>query len=164
MEAVFAESIQRPRFLAQLLGLFAGLALLVAAVGTYGVISSLVAERGATVLAVTNVMGSQVTRDAHGVLFTRSGLEVSVAATKTFVAQVAVMYLLALRMAELRGALSPGRIAELVAEIKRIPHCIDEFLSTTTEVIEPIAERHHGADFFLYLGATSASRCASRAP
>ena len=109
-------------------------------------------ERGATVLAVTNVMGSQVTRDAHGVLFTRSGLEVSVAATKTFVAQVAVMYLLALRMAELRGALSQGRITELVAEIKRIPHCIDEFLSTSTEVIEPIAERHHGADFFLYLG------------
>ena len=45
MEAVFAESIQRPRFLAQLLGTFAGLALLLAAVGTYGVISSLVAER-----------------------------------------------------------------------------------------------------------------------
>src|SRR3954469_19230854 len=59
-------------------------------------------ERGAHVLAITNVMGSQATRDADGVLFTRSGLEVSVAATKTFVAQVAVMYLFALRMADLR--------------------------------------------------------------
>src|SRR5690242_10151339 len=58
---------------------------------------------GAKVLAITNVMGSQATRDADGVLFTRAGLEVSVAATKTFVAQVAAMYLLALRLAELRG-------------------------------------------------------------
>ncbi len=59
-------------------------------------------ERGATVLAITNVMGSQVTRDADGVLFTRAGLEISVAATKTFLCQVAVVYLLALRLAELR--------------------------------------------------------------
>src|SRR3954465_14761374 len=59
---------------------------------------SLAQQRGAKVLAVTNIMGSQATRDADGVLFTRSGLEVSVAATKTFVAQVAVMYLFALRM------------------------------------------------------------------
>jgi putative ABC transport system permease protein len=49
MEAVFADSIQRPRFLAQLLGLFAGLALLLAAVGTYGVVSSVVAERRAEI-------------------------------------------------------------------------------------------------------------------
>ena len=62
-------------------------------------------ERGASVLAVTNIVGSQATRDADAVLFIRAGLEVSVAATKTFVAQVAAMYLLALRMAELRGTL-----------------------------------------------------------
>ena len=62
-------------------------------------------ERGATVLAVTNIMGSQATRDADAVVYTRAGLEISVAATKTFVAQVAVMYLLALRLAELRGTL-----------------------------------------------------------
>ena len=62
-------------------------------------------ERGATVLAVTNIMGSQATRDADGVVYTRAGLEIGVAATKTFVAQVAVMYLLALRLAELAGTL-----------------------------------------------------------
>ena len=50
---------------------------------------------GARVLAVTNVMGSQATRDSDGVLFTRAGLEIGVAATKTFLAQVAVLYLLA---------------------------------------------------------------------
>ena len=68
-------------------------------------------ERGATVLALTNVMGSQATRDADGVLFTRSGLEIGVAATKTFVAQVAAMYLLGLRLAELRGTLDAGAAA-----------------------------------------------------
>ena len=78
-------------------------------------------ERGAKVLAVTNVVGSQATRDADGVLYTRAGLEVSVAATKTFVCQVAAMYLLALRLAELRGTLPRERIAELVAEIKQLP-------------------------------------------
>ena len=69
-------------------------------------------ERGAKVLAVTNIMGSQATRDADAVLYTRAGLEIGVAATKTFLAQVAAMYLLGLRIAELRGdapARAPGR-------------------------------------------------------
>jgi glutamine---fructose-6-phosphate transaminase (isomerizing) len=78
-------------------------------------------ERGATVLAVTNVMGSQATRDADATLFTRAGLEVGVAATKTFVCQVAVMYLLAMRMAELRGTILPDRLARLVRDLKRSP-------------------------------------------
>ncbi|MDX6678757.1 MAG: hypothetical protein QOE31_2809, partial [Solirubrobacteraceae bacterium] len=81
-------------------------------------------ERGAKVLAVTNVVGSQATRDSDGVLYTRAGLEVSVAATKTFVCQVAAMYLLALRLAELRGTLDRARLTELVAELKRVPHFI----------------------------------------
>src|SRR3954447_19919888 len=57
-------------------------------------------DRGAKVIAITNVMGSQATRDADGVLYTRAGLEIGVAATKTFVCQVAVMYLLGLRLGE----------------------------------------------------------------
>ncbi|HXM87609.1 MAG TPA: glutamine--fructose-6-phosphate transaminase (isomerizing), partial [Solirubrobacteraceae bacterium] len=85
-------------------------------------------ERGATVLAVTNTRGSQATREADGVLYTRAGLEIGVAATKTFVCQVAVMYLLALRLAELRETLQPERIAELVGELKRLPHLIDELV------------------------------------
>ena len=64
-------------------------------------------ECGAKVLAVTNIMGSQATRDADGVLYTRAGLEVGVAATKTFLAQVAAMYLLGLRLAEVHGTLTP---------------------------------------------------------
>jgi len=109
-------------------------------------------ERGATVLALTNGMGSQATRDADGVLFTRSGLEVSVAATKTFVAQVSAMYLLGLRMAELRGTLTPERLEELVLALKRIPHCIEELLESVEESVERVAQAHYASDFFLYLG------------
>ena len=66
-------------------------------------------ERGANVLAVTNVMGSQATRDADAVLFTRAGLEIGVAATKTFVSQVAAMYLLGLWLAQERGTMDAER-------------------------------------------------------
>ena len=109
-------------------------------------------ERGATVLALTNIMGSQATRDADGVLFTRAGLEISVAATKTFVAQVAAMYLLALRLAELRDTLPAERRAEIVRELKHMPHHIRTVLDADQGPIERAAERHHAADFFLYLG------------
>jgi glucosamine--fructose-6-phosphate aminotransferase (isomerizing) len=129
-------------------------------------------ERGATVLAITNVMGSQATRDADGVLFTRAGLEIGVAATKTFICQVAVLYLLGLRLAELRGTLELARIAELVGEVKRLPHCIAEITgsdggleappapgqsapgSPTPVVTEVrrIADQHWQGEFFLYIG------------
>jgi glutamine---fructose-6-phosphate transaminase (isomerizing) len=115
-------------------------------------------ERGATVLAITNVMGSQVTREADGVLFTRAGLEVGVAATKTFVCQVAVMYLLGLRLAELRGALPSERIAQLVGEVKRLPHCIAEVTGPAdgeggvAPLVREVAGRDWEKDFFLYIG------------
>jgi glutamine---fructose-6-phosphate transaminase (isomerizing) len=109
-------------------------------------------ERGAAVLAVTNTMGSQATRDADGVLYTRAGLEIGVAATKTFVCQVAVMYMLGLRLAELRGALPRERVAELVAELRHLPRCIDELLGYCRERTEAIADGCWGASFFLYIG------------
>jgi glucosamine--fructose-6-phosphate aminotransferase (isomerizing) len=109
-------------------------------------------ERGAKVLACTNVVGSQATRDADGVLYTRAGLEVSVAATKTFVCQVAAMYLLALRLAELRGTMAPARLAELVAEIKQLPHRITELVARLDVPVKAAAERHAHSEFYLYLG------------
>jgi glucosamine--fructose-6-phosphate aminotransferase (isomerizing) len=109
-------------------------------------------ERGATVLGVTNVMGSQITRDADGVLYTRAGLEIGVAATKTFLAQVAAMYLLALRLAELRGTLERDERIRLVAELRRMPHLIDELLKSDDGTIERVAAELHKAEFFLYIG------------
>src|SRR3954447_15989776 len=109
-------------------------------------------QSGAKVLAVTNVMGSQATRDSDGVIFTRAGLEIGVAATKTFVSQVAVMYLLGLKLARVRGTMSPERAAELAQEVKRLPHLISELLERIDEPVREIAKRWSGADFFLYLG------------
>jgi glucosamine--fructose-6-phosphate aminotransferase (isomerizing) len=111
-------------------------------------------ERGAKVLAVTNVMGSQATRDSDAVAYTRAGQEIGVAATKTFVCQVAVMYLLALRLAELRGTLEPERITELVRDLKELPGHIATLVERLDGdgQIEGIAEQHGDKGFFLYLG------------
>jgi glucosamine--fructose-6-phosphate aminotransferase (isomerizing) len=109
-------------------------------------------EKGAKVLAITNLMGSQATRDADAVLYTRAGLEVSVAATKTFVAQIAAMYLIGLRLAELRETLAPERLSELVAELKHMPSRIEETLAGCEERVGEVAAAHHEQKFFLYLG------------
>ncbi len=109
-------------------------------------------QRGATVLAVTNVVGSQAEREADGILLTRAGLEIGVAATKTFVSQVAVMYLLALRLAELHGTLVPERLAYLVTALKQLPNAIERVLAESDGPVAAIAEEHADARFFLYLG------------
>ena len=109
-------------------------------------------EGGSKVLAICNVMGSQATREADAVLFTRSGIEISVAATKTFVCQVAAMYLLGLRLAELRGTMEPERLAELVAELKALPHKIQETIVSCDERVKEIAHEEHDQRFFMYIG------------
>jgi glucosamine--fructose-6-phosphate aminotransferase (isomerizing) len=109
-------------------------------------------ESGSKVLAISNVMGSQATRDADAVLFTRSGIEVSVAATKTFVSQVAAIYLLGLRLAELRGTLPKERIAELVAELKSLPSKLQETIVASEETVRAIAQAECDQRFFMYIG------------
>jgi glucosamine--fructose-6-phosphate aminotransferase (isomerizing) len=109
-------------------------------------------EAGAKVLAVTNVMGSQATRDSDAVLYTRAGPEISVASTKTFVSQAAAMYMLGLRLAELRGTLPPERVSELAHELREMPEKIEETLRSVEDAVSVIAERHHTQGFFLYLG------------
>ncbi|MGE5281432.1 MAG: glutamine--fructose-6-phosphate transaminase (isomerizing) [Chloroflexota bacterium] len=109
-------------------------------------------EHGAKVLTITNVMGSQATRDADTVLYTRAGPEVSVAATKTFVAQVAAMYLLGLRLAQLRGTLPAAELAELIAEMKSLPSKIETTLAACEESMRDVAASRSERQFFLYLG------------
>ena len=109
-------------------------------------------ERGAHVVALTNVQGSQATRDADSVLFTRAGLEIGVAATKTFTSQVAAMYLLGLWLSQVRGTLPAQRLAELIAEMKALPHKIEETLEATEEQMRAVARSHYEGRFFLYLG------------
>jgi glucosamine--fructose-6-phosphate aminotransferase (isomerizing) len=109
-------------------------------------------QRGATVLALTNIMGSQITRESDGVLYTRAGLEIGVAATKTFTTQVTALYLLALRFAELRGTLDQPELKAAISELKRLPHRIAELFERDLDGIERIAHKHHDAEFFLYIG------------
>jgi glutamine---fructose-6-phosphate transaminase (isomerizing) len=109
-------------------------------------------DAGAKVMTITNIMGSQATRDADAVLYTRAGLEIGVAATKSFLSQVAAMYLLALRLAELRGALPPARVVELVAEMKALPSKIEETIAAAEAPVAAAAARHAEENFFLYLG------------
>ncbi len=109
-------------------------------------------DRGATVLALTNVLGSQVTRDADATLFTRAGPEIGVAATKTFTAQVAAMYLLGLWLGQERGTLSDAELARLVGELRAIPAKMEETIGSVDRQVQAIARSHHDKRFFLYLG------------
>ena len=109
-------------------------------------------ERGAKVLAVTNIQGSQATRDSDGVLYTRAGLEIGVAATKTFVAQVAAMYMFALKLAQLRGTLEADVHGSLSKELRAMPQKMAALLEDVDEQVRTIAEHWKDAGFFLYLG------------
>jgi glutamine---fructose-6-phosphate transaminase (isomerizing) len=109
-------------------------------------------ERGAKVLAVTNIMGSQATRDADGVIFTRAGLEIGVAATKTFVAQVAVMQLFALKLAGLRETLEPEVVRKLTSDMRELPQLIARMTDEIDGPVQEIARHWKDAGFFLYLG------------
>jgi glucosamine--fructose-6-phosphate aminotransferase (isomerizing) len=111
----------------------------------------LAGEKGAHTLAITNMMGSQITREVDSVLYTRCGLEVGVAASKTFTAQVALFYLVALKLAQVRSTLPEGEIQSLLEEVHSLPTKIATFLDGDHPIGE-IAERHYEKPFFLYLG------------
>jgi glucosamine--fructose-6-phosphate aminotransferase (isomerizing) len=108
-------------------------------------------ETGARTVAITNMMGTQITQEVETVLYTRAGIEMAVAATKTFTAQVTLLYMLALKLAEIRNTLPPEEIASLIAEVDALPGKIAAYLDGD-HPIEEIAQRHHRAPFFLYLG------------
>ena len=108
-------------------------------------------ESGARTVAITNLMGTQITREVDNVLYTRAGIEVSVAATKTFTAQVALLNLLALRLAQVRRTLPDEELERLVAEVGSLPDKIATYLDGD-HPIEEIAQRHYRKPFFLYLG------------
>jgi len=108
-------------------------------------------ERGARTVAITNMMGSQITREVDSVLFTRTGLEVGVAASKTFTAQMALLFLIGLKLAQNRGTLPPDEIEFILDEVYDLPNKMQRFLDGD-HPIEEIAQRFHDRQFFLYLG------------
>ena len=121
-------------------------------------------ERGAHVVALTNIMGSQATRDADGVLYTRAGLEIGVAATKTHTAQVMALSLFALKLGRLKWALTAGGALDLADELRRLPDALEAYLaSPAPEQVMQIAGRTPSGRSSSTSAATSACRSASRA-
>jgi glucosamine--fructose-6-phosphate aminotransferase (isomerizing) len=106
---------------------------------------------GARTLAITNLMGTQITREADAVLYTRCGMEVGVAASKTFTSQVALLSLIALQLAQIRKSLPAKEIEFILDSLYELPEKITQFLDGD-HPIEEIAQRFHDKPFFLYLG------------
>jgi glutamine---fructose-6-phosphate transaminase (isomerizing) len=112
----------------------------------------LATELDATVLAITNVAGSQATRDADATLLTRAGIEIGVAATKTFAAQVAALYVLGLKLAAVRGTLEPSALASLCHELQRMPEHIDDAVQRNARPAARLGEQLSAAEHFMFLG------------
>ena len=108
-------------------------------------------EKGARTLGITNLMGTQIAREVDSTLYTRCGLEVGVAASKTFTAQVALLSLIALKLAQVRKTLPADEIEFILDQLYELPTKIREFLDTD-HPIEEIAQRFYDKPFFLYLG------------
>src|SRR3954469_4660037 len=112
-------------------------------------------ESGAKTLAITNLMGTQITREADATLYTRCGLEVGVAASKTFTAQVALLSLLALQLAGIRRTMVEEEKDFILDQLYTLPEKLDTFLNDVDagrHRIDEIAQRFHDRQFFLYLG------------
>jgi glucosamine--fructose-6-phosphate aminotransferase (isomerizing) len=108
-------------------------------------------RNGIKVLAVTNVVGSSVAREADRVIFTHAGPEIAVASTKAYSTQLLVMYLLGLHLARVRGTCSPQELVELAEEISHIDELVEQVL-TEEDKIKKLAEKYQGVQDTFFLG------------
>jgi glutamine---fructose-6-phosphate transaminase (isomerizing) len=110
-------------------------------------------QKGSPTLAICNVMGSMVTREAAGTLLTHAGPEIGVASTKAFTSQLASLVLLASYLGQIRGKLSPEAARHLMLEFTRIPHKIETVLQGDEKgFYEGLARQFFRHTDFLYLG------------
>ncbi|HXW90896.1 MAG TPA: glutamine--fructose-6-phosphate transaminase (isomerizing) [Terriglobales bacterium] len=107
--------------------------------------------KGSTTLAICNVVGSMITREAAGTIYTHAGPEIGVASTKAFTAQLTALYLFALYLAELRGTISEAQARQAVHELTRLPGKIETLL-TRDEQVEELAKQYVRSQDFLFLG------------
>jgi glucosamine--fructose-6-phosphate aminotransferase (isomerizing) len=108
-------------------------------------------KRGATVIAICNVVGSTASREADGVVYTHAGPEIGVASTKAFTAQLTALYVFGLFFGSLRGKLSPDDVKKRLADLVHVPTLVERCLEEN-ENIERIAKSYFKANDFLYLG------------
>jgi len=93
-------------------------------------------KQGCRVMAVTNVVGSSVSREADDVIYTWAGPEIAVASTKAYTTQLAAMYLLALHFGQIRGTIKEGFVRELITELRNIPAKVQEILDEAGKIQE----------------------------
>lgn len=107
---------------------------------------------GSKTVAICNVVDAMVAREAHGAIYTHAGPEIGVASTKAFTAQLTALFLLALKLGQLRGHLDAAQSVALIEQLGRIPGKIDEVLRARTAQCEDLAKEFSTARDFLYLG------------
>ena len=107
--------------------------------------------QGARILSICNVRESTIARESDDVLYTHAGPEIGVASTKAFVTQVVALYLLALKLANVRGRLTGEPLAERLHDLMRLPRLVEEALGLDSE-LAAIARRYFKAEDFLFLG------------
>jgi len=108
-------------------------------------------SKGATIIGICNVVGSSIARATHAGSYTHAGPEIGVASTKAFTAQVTILTLMALRIAEMKGTVSKSRFHQLLSELESIPEKVRETLKVDDKVKE-LAKMFIYARNFLYLG------------
>ena len=107
---------------------------------------------GSKTVAICNVVDAMVAREAHGAIYTHAGPEIGVASTKAFTAQLTALFLLALKLGQLRGRIDSQRSIALIEELSRIPAKIEETLRSCSAQCEHLAKEFSNARDFLYLG------------
>ena len=108
-------------------------------------------EKASRTIAISNVVGSTIAREADGVLYTHAGPEISIASTKAFTAQMAVLFLLAAYIAQVRGVLSENERRRWIAELLALPKKTETVLEHAAEC-KLLADRFHNFADFLFLG------------
>ncbi len=109
-------------------------------------------QRAATILSLTNVIGSSLTRVSRVYIGTQAGPEIGVAATKTFTSQLSVLAQLALRLAKKRGKVSQDEIDCLEEQLARLPNTVETIVNTQEQKIKEIAKKYKDAKVFFFLG------------
>ncbi|MEM2412529.1 MAG: glutamine--fructose-6-phosphate transaminase (isomerizing) [Candidatus Bathyarchaeia archaeon] len=109
-------------------------------------------QRAATILGLTNVIGSTLTRVSRVYICQQSGPEIGVAATKTFTSQLSVLAQLALRLAKKRGKISQDEIDFIEAKLKKLPEIVETVITTQEEKVKGIAKKYRDARLFFFLG------------
>jgi glucosamine--fructose-6-phosphate aminotransferase (isomerizing) len=108
-------------------------------------------RKGASSIAICNVVGSMATREADGTVYTHAGPEIGVASTKAFTSQLVALHLLALYMAQVRGTLAPAEIRRHIEELLHMPQILEQALKASAPM-EKVAERFYNRTDFLFLG------------